>query len=281
MKGRRRAHDIVVFKLGGSLEERGLTTLTAALAEATQAGVQPIVVHGAGPQITRALATAGLVLPFIDGQRQTTAEAMGVVARTLAHVNGALTTALAQHGHRVVSVHAHRTLLHAVPTQPHQRTGVVTAVDPTTLCAYLEADVIPIISPVAFGAGLPADAAMYNVNADLAAAAIAGQYGARKIIFFTDVAGIFSDWDNRIQMYDTDSAALRMLLASGCFSSGMIPKVRAVQAGLAAGVEEAYVIDGQDVDSVLWALHGARQGENENSLRRGTRVRLQTGGDAK
>lgn len=240
---------VIVLKLGGSLQGRGQQALIALLREVQAAGCWPIVIHGGGPQISEGLRAAGIELPFVAGQRQTTVEAMAVVADVLQQINRRVTETLTRAGFAARGFDASSpVLLHATPVQTDSRTGVVQGVETSVLSDLLAMESIPVIPPIAYdGQGLA-----YNVNADLAAAAVAGACRAQSIVFFTDVPGIYADFSTKTQLYDTNSDTLRQLMSEGQFVSGMIPKVTAVLAALDAGVEMAYVVDGQNIDSVLW-----------------------------
>lgn len=249
---------MVVIKVGGSLQEAGLTALLHGVSGLLATGQAPIVVHGGGPRISAALQSAKIELPFVDGQRQTTPEAMAIVERVLAEeVNGELVQALREAGFAAVGIHAPTYQLLHVETSTSSRTGRITHADSGLLMRHIEMKQIPVIAPI----GLDVHGWHYNINADLAASAIAGAVSADRIIFCTDVAGIYEDWAARRQLYDVEDVLLAQFLREGRFHAGMIPKVEAVLSALQAGVGAAYIVHGSDTDSIAWAVEDALQAE--------------------
>lgn len=255
-----RFHDaVIVVKFGGNamVEPRLTRAFAEDMAFLRLAGLRPVVVHGGGPQISRALAERGIASEFRGGYRVTSREAMPVIRDVLVdEVAAGIADRLARYGGMGVRVPGDTEgLLTGV------RKGVVVdggevdlglvgevvAVDATPLTAVLEAGGVPIVSTVAREAG---SGELLNVNADSAAATIAVATGAAKLMILTDVAGLYADWPNTDSLISHLSAAeLREMLPG--LASGMIPKMEACLAAVDGGVPKAAVIDGRQAHSVL------------------------------
>jgi acetylglutamate kinase len=210
---------IAVVKVGGAAP--GAAAQVAAL---TRAGRQVVVVHGAGPQITAGCIAAGLEPRFVDGQRVTDDAVMRVVETAVAEANAALCAELEARG---VACRPMRDALTA-ESWGDSRLGLVgriTSVEQIGVRALLAGGIVPVIEPTASG---------LNVNADNAAAAVAGALGASELIFLSDVPGLMGPGGEVIRRVTAASAA--QLVASGSISGGMIPKLDAGFAALADGV---------------------------------------------
>jgi acetylglutamate kinase len=176
-------------------------------------------VHGAGPQITQEMTRRGIPVEFLGGRRRTSAAALDVVRESLHDVNAALCSAL---GELVVSVLGERDGLLAVPVPPLGLVGDPLPCRPRRIVDALSAGKVPIVSPMAVGP--------LNVNADDAAAAIALGLGAKRLVFLTDVAGLYVG-DNLAESIRVGDA--NRMLDAGLFDGGIVPKLRA--AAIAAG----------------------------------------------
>ncbi|WP_051321982.1 acetylglutamate kinase [Alicyclobacillus contaminans] len=241
----------LVLKIGGSLKGQAMDAVSAALAAAEAANLDVVIVHGGGPAITEALQQRGIELPFIDGQRMTTPAAMGVVEAVLyGQVNQAIVQHLRATGKPAQAMAGWSGILLAGGLPNLQRSGRVERVNPKPLEDVLARGEIPVVCPI----GVDESGVRYNINADLAASAVAAALQANKIVFFTDVPGIYSDFANRIRMEDVTATDVRALAEEGRFQAGMLPKVNAVLQALAGGVAHAYVIQGNDVSTAVAAV---------------------------
>ncbi|MCL6549167.1 MAG: acetylglutamate kinase [Alicyclobacillus sp.] len=241
----------IVFKLGGSIEGASVDSLVQGLRLAMANGLRPLLVHGGGPRISRALAEAGIEASFVAGQRVTSPAAMVIVERVLAReINVELVAALQAHDVPAVGLSGADGVLVARVQPGLERTGVVDHVLTGPVVAVKEAGCVPVLAPVGRGT----DGGLLNINADLATAAVAGALHAERVIFFTDVPGIYANWSEKRLMYGGWSDELAALHAGGSFTGGMIPKVEAVLAATAAGVPAAIVVDGRDPQAVAWAV---------------------------
>jgi acetylglutamate kinase len=249
---------VVVIKYGGN----AMTSpeLQKAFAEDVvflrYAGLQPVVVHGGGPQITEHLARLGMHTEFRGGLRVTTPEAMAVVRMVLVgQVNSDIVNLINDHGAFAVGLSGEDGGLLTAERRPAVvdgepvdigQVGDVVAVDPSTVHALLDAGRIPVVATVARGA----DGLSYNVNADTAAAALAVGVSAEKLVVLTDVEGLYADWPaSREVVSEIDVAALSELLPN--LSSGMVPKMEACVRAVEGGVPRAHVLDGRVPHALL------------------------------
>ncbi len=216
-----------MLKAGGAVAEASADALTLA-AE----GHECVVVHGAGPQISQAMARRGLAVSFAGGRRVTDAAALEVVRETLLEVNRRLCIAL---GPRAVGFAGDEIGLRATPVPELGLVGLPVPSRPRPLIAALDAGRLPVVAPIAEGP--------LNVNADEAAAALAVGIGAERILFLTDVPGVLRDeWV--LDRIDADEAD--RLVRDGTFTGGIVPKltaaVRAARLGVRAEIGETVVV---------------------------------------
>jgi acetylglutamate kinase len=221
------------------------------------AGLRPVVVHGGGPQVTDHLERLGIGSEFTAGLRVTTAETIDVVRMVLnGKVNKDIVGLINRYGPYAVGLSGEDANLftaarkHALVDGEPVDIGLVGEIidtDPSMVEALLDDGRIPVVSSIARGDG---DGAVYNVNADTAAAALAVALGAAKLVVLTDVEGLYRDWpasDEVISSLDADD--LEKLLPS--LSSGMIPKMEACLTAVKGGVPQAHVLDGRLSHAVL------------------------------
>jgi acetylglutamate kinase len=253
---RRVAGHTIVVKYGGNAmtDERLRDVFVDDVALLRAVGVDVVVVHGGGPEITAAMAQLGREATFVDGQRVTDAATMDVVRMVLVgRVNKDLVGRLNRHGPIAVGISGEDgRLLQAVPRIDLEGrdlgfVGDVAAVDPTVLHAISAVGMIPVVAGVATGPG----SQPYNVNADAVAGAMAAALGAAKVVYLTNVSGLLADPGDPDSLLSRLSLAeLDELLSSGAVHTGMIPKLAGVAAALRAGVASAHIIDGR-VDHAL------------------------------
>jgi acetylglutamate kinase len=250
-----------VVKLGGSVERAGVAPLATFL---RQAGgrLRAAVVHGGGPEITRALAAAGIEAVFRDGLRVTSEAAARVVRRVLAEeINSQLVNVLRELGLSVEGIAGDDGVLTGRSFGPDwAQTGYVDHVDPRRLSAAWERGRLPVLAPTARDAA----GRWLNVNADDAAAAVATALGADALLFLTDVPYVRVPIDvdepglvrreGEAAVVLTAAGAERLLEREGVFTAGMRPKIRAAVAAVNAGVARAWVVDGRDPAVLLAVL---------------------------
>jgi len=251
--------ETVVIKYGG--HAMASAELRAGFAQdlvfLRHAGLRPVVVHGGGPQVTGHLERLGIGSVFTAGLRVTTEETIDVVRMVLnGKVNKDIVGLINRYGPYAVGLSGEDANLftaarkHAlVDGQPVDigLVGEIIETDPSMVEALLDDGRIPVVSSVARGDG---DGAVYNVNADTAAAALAVALGAAKLVVLTDVEGLYRDWpasDEVISELDADD--LEKLLPS--LTAGMIPKMEACLTAVKGGVAQAHVLDGRLSHAVL------------------------------
>jgi len=214
------------------------------------AGLKPVVLHGGGPQITSMLERLGIETVFAGGYRVTTPETMDIVRMVLTgQVQREIVGLINAHGPYAVGLSGEdartftgspREVLVDGEAIDVGLVGDVVDVDGTFVRSLLDDGRIPVVSSVA--AGL--DGAVYNVNADTAAAALAIALGAEKLVVLTDVEGLYADWPASDEIIPTITAdELAELLPT--LSSGMIPKMDACLRAVRGGVSRAHVLDGR------------------------------------
>jgi acetylglutamate kinase len=227
------------------------------------AGLRPVVVHGGGPQISAHLARLGLESTFTAGLRVTTPETMDVVRMVLTgQVNRDVVGLINQHGPFAVGMSGEDANMfiarqrHAVVDGTPVDIGLVgeiESVDPAAVRALIADGRIPVVSSVARGTG----GAVYNVNADTAAAALAVALGAAKLVVLTDVEGLYAGWPADGDGTGQPGDVISLLTATGLerllpgLASGMIPKMEACLHAVRGGVPQAHVLDGRLPHSVL------------------------------
>ena len=214
-------------------------------------GLNPIIVHGGGNEISALCTRLGIPVEFKEGYRVTTPEVMDIVKMILiGKVNQELVAQLNQHGHIAVGLSGgDGHIVKAEQISPDLGlVGEVAEVDITLLKDLIDHDYIPVIASV----GVGREGASYNINADYMAGAIAAAIGAHKVIFLTDVDGLYQDFSQKntliSKMNMSDAEAM---LAAGSLSKGMIPKIKACIQALSAGVSRAHILNGTIPHSLL------------------------------
>jgi acetylglutamate kinase len=251
---------LVVIKYGGNAMVDD--ALKAAFAEdivfLRYAGLQPVVVHGGGPQIKAMLDRLGLASEFRGGLRVTTPEVMDVVRMVLTgQVGRELVGLINNHGPLAVGLSGEDAGLFGarrrgvvVNGEQHDigLVGDVVSVEPAAVMDIVAAGRIPVVSTIA--PDLDVDGQVLNVNADTAAAALAAALGARKLVVLTDVEGVYAAWPDRDSLLSRLSVAGAKELL-GSVDAGMIPKLEACIRAVEDGVPQAHVIDGRKPHSLL------------------------------
>lgn len=215
-------------------------------------GVNPVVVHGGGPEINTWLTKLGIEPQFKDGLRVTDAETMDVVEMVLVgRVNKELVTMVNNAGGKAVGICGKDgNLVHArsVDRERVGFVGEVLSVDSSLVHSLVKSGYVPIISSVA----ADKDGQAHNINADTFAGEIAAALGAEKLILLTDTPGILQDYkDPSTLLYKLSIQDARDLIDQGVVSGGMIPKVNCCVRSLAQGVKAAHIIDGRVPHALL------------------------------
>lgn len=246
-------NEIVVIKYGGSamVDEQLRNTFADDVVMLHLVGIRPVIVHGGGPHISRAMGQAGIEPQWIDGLRVTDAETIRIVQATLAgEINPDIVRLINAHGSLAAGVSGHDgNLLHAEPKRPDLGfVGEITEVNPEIITGMLDRGYVPVVAPLARGT----DGSTYNVNADTAAGALAEALGAAKLVYLTDVEGLYRDLGDQDSLLSRlDVAELAELLESGSASAGMLPKLRSCLSALRSGVRRAHILDGRVQHALL------------------------------
>ena len=246
-----------VIKLGGSLldDQEAMMHLLLDVIFMESVGMKPVIVHGGGKAINRALAEAGIEPNFVRGRRVTDEATLNVVESVLAgDLNVRLTEEMERLGGRAVNLSFRTT--NVLFGERHRTedgddigfVGEVTRVDRSVIEGLAYTDQVPIIPSMCEGE----DGQKYNVNADTAAMAVAQSLGAEKLVFLSDVNGVRRDKnDPSTIIHALTSREAKQLIAEGVIDSGMIPKVEACLETLGRGVRKVHIIDGRVRHSLL------------------------------
>jgi acetylglutamate kinase len=256
----------VVVKFGGNamVDEALKHSFARDIVLMKLVGLNPIVVHGGGPQIGQLLARLGKTTGFIDGMRITDSETMDVVEMVLGGlVNKEIVNLINRHGGKAVGLTGkdgdfiRAKKIHLKKSEPEAiaseiidlgHVGEVSSIDPAVVDMLGRSDFIPVIAPI----GVGEDGRSYNINADLVAGKIAEVLKAEKLILLTNTAGILDKQDNLLtglSIKDIDD-----LIEDGTISGGMIPKTRCATDALKGGVNSVHIIDGRVEHAVLLEL---------------------------
>jgi acetylglutamate kinase len=257
-----------VVKLGGSAMEDPAAlqaTLTDVVFMET-VGLRPVLVHGGGKPIDRAMAAAGLTPTKRQGRRVTDDATLAVVVKVLRdEINAGIVRRIRQLGGRAVGLHSdtlqclvgEKLMLPDVQGEPIDlgRVGHVTQVDADLIAGFTDANVTPVIPSLA----LDAEGGWLNVNADTAAAAVAAHMKAEKLVFLTNTPGILRDRnDSESTIPHLNASDCRELMAAGVIDAGMLPKVEACLDSLRAGVGKIHIIDGSLRHALLLEIYTDR-----------------------
>ena len=217
-------------------------------------GVKVVLIHGGGPEISSMMDKLGKKPEFVDGLRVTDKETVDIVQMVLAgKVNKTLVTMLEKRGGKAIGLCGMDGMLIEAKMKNDKLgyVGEVTKINIGAVTDILEKGYIPVISTL----GCDEEGNAYNINADTAAAHIAGALGAERFILMTDIAGILMDKNDpstlipEISLSETDS-----LFKSGVISAGMIPKVQCCVTAIKAGVKNVVIMDGRVPHSILMEL---------------------------
>lgn len=255
----------VVIKFGGSaLEEtEAVKSFLADVVFMETVGMKPILIHGGGKAINQAMAEAGIEPRFVKGRRYTDEKTLDIVGRVLAEdiCRGLVRQIREQGGHAVeLSYATQNCLIGEKLTLPDDEgnpidlgaVGQVVDLDKNLLEDTCRAGCIPVIPSVA----LDREGNKLNVNADTAAAAVARLLRAEKLVFLSDVPGIFLDRkDTDTLISHLDDNRCRELIGQGVIDAGMVPKVEAALEALKAGVNKVHIVDGRMPHSVLLEIY--------------------------
>jgi len=256
----------IVIKFGGNAmtDEALKNSFARDIVLLKQVGVNPVVVHGGGPQIGKLLEKIGKESKFIDGMRVTDSETMDVVEMVLGGlVNKSIVSLINHNGGQAVGLTGKDGSMIRAKKMEIQRespelqvpeiidlghVGQVTAIDPSIVHALDQGNFIPVIAPI----GVGEDATSYNINADLVAGKMATVLGAEKLILLTNTPGILDKEDNILTGLNGHN--VKKLITDGTISGGMLPKITCALDAVNSGVKTAHIIDGRVEHAVLLEL---------------------------
>ena len=240
----------VVIKYGGhamidpELKEKVLTDIVLM----KYVGINPVIIHGGGPDINEWLAKSGIVSEFVDGLRITDKETMNIVQMVLiGKINKEIVASLQKNGSKALGLSGiDGNLIKARKMKMIKEgkeldlglVGDVEKVDPDILPTIIEQGYIPVIAPI--GVGEAGEA--YNINADYVAAAVAGSLKADRLIMLTDIEGVLDKQKNLVSRLNFKLS--KELMADGTISGGMIPKIECCVSALEQGVNSVHIING-------------------------------------
>jgi len=256
----------IVIKFGGNAmtDDALKNSFARDIVLLKQVGVNPVVVHGGGPQIGKLLERIGKESKFIDGMRVTDSETMDIVEMVLGGlVNKSIVNLINHNGGQAVGltgkdgamIRARKMKLtrDAVELKAPEiidlgHVGEVTTIDPSIVNTLDEGNFIPVIAPI----GVGDDAASYNINADLVAGKMASVLGAEKLLLLTNTQGILDKQGNILT--GLDGKKVNELIDDGTITGGMLPKVACALDAVHSGVRTSHIIDGRVEHAVLLEL---------------------------
>ena len=256
----------LVIKYGGNamIDEQLKNSFARDIVLLKLVGINPVVVHGGGPQIGSLLQRLGKTSQFVQGMRVTDEETMDVVEMVLGGlVNNEIVNLINQNGGSAVGltgkdgdlIRAEKITITQRSPETHEeeiidlgQVGRVKSIDPNIVHVLVQSDFIPVIAPI----GVGDDGSSYNINADLVAGKVAEVLQAEKLMLLTNTAGIL-DREGEL-LTGLSLAEVDALIEDGTISGGMIPKVNCATDALRAGVRSAHIIDGRVDHAVLLEL---------------------------
>ena len=247
---------IVVVKYGGNamINDDLKKAVMGDVALLSLIGVRVVLVHGGGPEITETLEKLGKQTQFVDGLRVTDAETADVVQMVLAgKINKTLVNLIGHKGGRAIGLSGidGQMIQARVRDERLGYVGEITKVDVRPILDVIDKGYIPVVSTV----GCDDEGGIYNINADTAAARIAGELGAACLVTMTDVAGILRDREDPDTLIrHIDLGDVPRLIETGVIAGGMIPKAQCCTEAIRRGVKKVFIIDGRVPHAVLIEL---------------------------
>jgi len=246
---------IIVVKYGGSamsneeLQKNVIKDVTLL----KLVGFKPIIVHGGGKEISRWVGKVGKEAQFVNGMRVTDDETMEIAEMVLNKVNKSLVAMVQEIGVNAAGIsgkdgHLLQVEKKYADGQDIGYVGEITNVDPTIIYDLLEKDFLPIIAPI----GLDKDFKTYNINADDAACAIAKAVGADKLVFLTDIEGLYKDINDKSTFISRiTTSQVKELIGGGFVGGGMLPKIGNCTNAIENGVNRVHILDGRILHCLL------------------------------
>ena len=257
-----RGHTVVIKYGGAAIEDSGLVRgVLRDVVFLEAVGINPVVVHGGGKAITAAMKKENLTAKFVDGLRVTDAAAISIIDRVLTEViSPSLAAEIVKLGGRAQIISG-KDVLVAQKALPHVNAagnkvdlgfvGDIVSLDVRAVQKLIDQEIVPVISPLGRGK----DGQIYNINADIAAARIAQELRAEKIIYLSDVNGVRRDPEDADSLIPSlNPKQIAQLKRDGVIAGGMIPKVDSALESLANGVGKVHFLDGRESHALLLEL---------------------------
>lgn len=246
---------IIVVKYGGSAmsDEELQRHVIQDVTLLKLVGFKPIIVHGGGKAISSWVQKTGKEAQFINGLRVTDKETMEIAEMVLGRVSKNLVTMVEELGVKAVGISGKDSAMLKVKKrlsggQDIGYVGEITKVDPKILFDMMDNDYLPIVAPI----GLDDQFETYNINADEAACAIAKAVGADKLVYLTDVEGLYRDFEDKSSFISRISVTeAEELIADGMIGGGMLPKLSNCTDAVRGGVKRVHILDGRVPHSIL------------------------------
>ncbi len=255
--------ETIVVKFGGSImeSEDGYSRILQDVAFMECVGLRPVVVHGGGKAISRAMREADIAPNFVQGLRVTDDATIRVVEQVLnQEVNPQLVEIIQQFHGKARGIHGEDIIrvdkMMGTDTESKEPldwgyVGTVNRVDVEPIQAYLCSDIVPVITPLGKGP----NGKLYNINADDAATAIACALNARKLVFLTDVPGLLRDPEDKSSLISSlHLGEVDELIDRGVIAGGMLPKIKGMAGAVKSGIKKAHIIDASMPHSLLLEL---------------------------
>ena len=244
--------ETIVIKYGGSaqIDEKLKESFAVDMLMLYMIGIKVLIVHGGGKRITEILTALNVKTEFKDGVRVTTEESIKIAEMVLSgEINKEIVNMLNQHGAKAIGING-KDMGFMKAEELLGYTGKINSIDGEFVKRLLSDNLIPVIAPIAAGAG-PTHPG-FNINADTAASEIASAINARRVVFLTDTPGVLNKDGNLIS--SLNKKEIENLKKDGTIAGGMIPKVEAALSAVEKGVEKAHIIDGRIEHSILLEL---------------------------
>ena len=250
---------LFVIKYGGSAmeDDQAVDRLLKDVVFLEAVGINPVLIHGGGKAITERMRQAGQKARFVNGLRVTDKEAIGIVEDVLDNtINPDIANRINNFGGSAMGIHGKTVLVGK--KLPPQRDGAddvdlgyvgeVVDVNLDEILSMVEREIVPVISPLA----RDTDGVVYNINADVAAAGVAGRLHAAKMVYVSDVPGLMRDPADKSSLIPSvTKAQIDKLISTGIISGGMLPKVESALSAIRQGVQKVHFIDGRTPHALL------------------------------
>ncbi len=248
----------IVIKYGGhSIDDDSLAEFASDVVLMRIVGMKPVVVHGGGPQISDLMKTFGKEPEFVDGLRVTDAETMDIVRMALmGKVNREIVGAINRMGSYAVGISGEDAGLIRVDQRDHKLgfVGDVRSIDTSILTSLLREEMIPVIATL----GVGDDGKSYNINADAVTGAIATSLNAERLVYLTDVDGLYERWPDESSLISQITVTeLEKMIETGAIGEGMIPKIESCISAVLSGVSRAHILNARLSHALLLELFTA------------------------